>query len=65
MLAKFGRRPLADVIRALRELDAESLGISAVGSLLQFLPTAEDMGTINKFLKGNNKSSSSSATEGL
>jgi hypothetical protein len=67
MLAKFGKRPVSDIIRALLEFDAEGLGISAVSSLVQFLPTGEDLAAIAKYLNpppSRSKAPASSSSSG-
>lgn len=53
MLAKFGRRTITEIIQAIVVFDAEAMGLQAVTSLLQYLPTAEEIKAINIFLKAN------------
>lgn len=51
MLAKFGRREMSTIARAVQLFDIEALGASAVSSLLQFLPTPEERELIAKLEK--------------
>jgi len=47
MLAKFGRKNIAEISNAVRSFDGEALGLSAVLSLSQFLPTGEEISLVN------------------
>lgn len=53
MLAKFGKRSLFDVAKVIRDFDAEALGLTAIYSLQPFIPTGEEVGKINTYIKNS------------